>query len=91
MTLERWRGENVLVTDALGLPVLGVDARGNVVEMLRAGAGPSVQVGTVESLARSVAGWIAWTADEPGEFRACDIHPAIRARVSELVPEHVEG
>ena len=41
-------------------------------------------------MASSVASWILFNADEPGEFRAADIHPEIRERVRELVPDCVE-
>lgn len=93
MRLRPWRGENVLVTDAIGLPILQLDARGNVVE---AGGHPvspyPIELGEdPERLARSVATWILYTAEELGEFRTTDLHPQIRARVAELVPDWVEA
>jgi hypothetical protein len=90
--LERWRGWNVLLTDAVGLPILRLDESGNVVE---AGGKPVSQYplatsADTEGLARSVADWIAWVSDEPGEFRGCDIHPQLRERVIALQPGAVE-
>jgi hypothetical protein len=85
MKLGAWRGANVLMTDGAGTPVLAVDETGNVVECLRP-AGRLVEAPAKESLARSVAGWIEWNADEPGEFQSADIHPDIRDLVVMLAP-----
>ena len=93
MKLERWRGWNVLLTDAVGLPILRLDASGNVVESHGApvSAYPVRTASDTEGLARSVADWIAFTSDEPGEFRAQDIHPQLRDRVIALQPDAVEA
>jgi hypothetical protein len=37
-----------------------------------------------------VADWIAWTTDEPGEYRESDIHPQLRERVIALQPDAVD-
>ena len=74
MKLEAWRGANVLVTDGAGRPVLILDRLPD----------------NVESIARSVADWIRFVAEEYHEFRGCDIHPQVRARVGELAPDYVE-
>ena len=93
MTLSRWRGVNVLVTDGAGLPVLVIGRLGNVVEGLspEAREGPIETGRSAESLARSVASWIEFTLSEPGELPADDIHPNIRERVLELAPEWVDA
>ena len=85
MKLGAWRGANVLMTDGAGTPVLAVDERGNVVECLRV-AEAIVEAPPPDSLARSVAGWIEWNADEPGEFAPENIHPEIRDLVVSLAP-----
>ena len=87
MKLERWRGWNVLLTDGVGLPILRLDTDGNVVEaggavisqyqIVDKPAAPDMPASAVEGLARSVADWIAWISDEPGEFRGEDIHPQL--------------
>jgi hypothetical protein len=87
MKLRAWRGENVLVTDGAGTPLLCIDERGNVVDAVRPPPRP-VEAPPRESLARSVAGWLAWTADEPGEFHPDHIHPEIRDLVLALAPAH---
>jgi hypothetical protein len=92
MKLERWRGWNVLVTDGVGLPILRLDKDGNVVEAGGAVISqyPIMSASDAEGLARSVADWIAWVSDEPGEFRGADIHPQLRERVIALAPDAVE-
>ena len=92
MKLERWRGWNVLLTDGVGLPILRLDSDGNVVEAGGAVISqyPIVSASDAEGLARSVADWIAWVSDEPGEFRGADIHPQLRERVIALAPDAVE-
>ena len=92
MKLERWRGWNVLLTDAVGLPILRLDEVGNVVEAHGRVVSqyPISSASDSEGLARSVADWIAWTTDEPGEYRESDIHPQLRARVIALQPDAVE-
>ncbi len=89
MQLERWRGWNVLLTDAVGLPILRLDPVGNVVEAGGAVVSqyPISTEADKEGLARSVAEWIEWTTDEPGEFRGGDIHPQLRDRVLALAPD----
>jgi hypothetical protein len=91
MKLERWRGWNVLVTDAVGLPILRLDDMGNVVEAggHTVSAYPIVAATDAEGLARSVASWIEWSSDEPGEFRAGDIHPQLRDLVVALAPDSI--
>jgi hypothetical protein len=77
-----------LVTNGIGLPVLQLGPAGNVVEW--SDRVPAVAVGKIASLevlASSVASWILFNADDPGEFRFDDIHPTIRERVRELVPD----
>ena len=100
MKLERWRGWNVLLTDGVGLPILRLDRDGNVVEaggavisqypVTNKPASPDMSPSDAEGLARSVAEWIAWVSDEPGEFRGADIHPQLRERVIALAPDAVE-
>jgi hypothetical protein len=107
MRLSWWRGANVLVTSGGGLPVLQLGPAGNVVEWSQrpppaiqrqsSGGGSPLEGAPVElasgleSLASSVASWILFNADDPGEFRADDIHPEIRDRVLSLVPDCVEA
>jgi hypothetical protein len=92
MKLERWRGWNVLLTDGVGLPILRLDKDGNVVEAGGAVISqyPITTASDADGLARSVATWIAWISDEPGEFRGDDIHPQLRERVIALAPDAVE-
>ncbi len=92
MKLERWRGWNVLLTDAVGLPILRLDESGNVVEAGGAVVSqyPVKPAADEDGLARSVADWIAWTTEEPGEFRSGDIHPQLRDRVIALQPDAIE-
>jgi hypothetical protein len=89
--LEHWRGANVLLTDGAKHPVLVLGPHGNVVEWSGAteAANDDHPAPSDDSLARSVAGWITWTADEPGEFRAVDVHPRIRDLVRALAPDLV--
>jgi hypothetical protein len=87
--LERWRGDNVLVTDGAEHPLLVLGPLGNVIEWRGDLTGGDIEPPPAESLARSVASWIAWTADEPGEFRADDVHPRIREMVRALAPDLV--
>lgn len=91
MKLERWRGANVLLTDGAKHPLLVLSPHGNVVEWSSATdtATDDHLAPSDDSLARSVAGWITWTADEPGEFRAVDVHPRIRDLVRALAPDLV--
>jgi hypothetical protein len=84
LKLDRWRGLNVLLTDQVGLPILRLDALGNVVEAGGHPVSPYAIDSDAEALARSVAGWIEWSSDEPGEFSASDIHPQLRERVVAL-------
>ena len=82
MKLTPWRGNNVLITDPLGFPVLELDEKGNLKESDgREGSSPRRPLAnfpSLERMAAKVAIWIEWTAVEPGEFRKCDIHPDIR-------------
>jgi len=87
--LEPWRGENVLLTDGKAHPLLVLGPLGNVVEWHGTPTADSIEAPPAESLARSVAGWITWTADEPFEFRADDVHPRIRELVRALAPDLV--
>ena len=92
MKMSRWRGANVQVTDGVGLPVLQLGPAGNVVEWsVRPPPSPVELASSIDGVASSVASWILFNADEPGEFRADDIHPEIRERVCELVPDCVEA
>ena len=92
MKLAAWRGNNVLITDRVGDPVLTMNRMGNVVEA--AGAVECDDLfdsdSSEEGLARSVATWIEWTADEAGEFCGADIHPQIRDLVVALAPCFVD-
>lgn len=89
MKLERWRGANVLLTDGAEHPLLMLGPLGNVVEWRGAAPPDDVEAPPADSLARSVAGWMAWTAEEPFEFRAADVHPTIRELVRALAPDLV--
>jgi hypothetical protein len=93
MKLSSWRGNNVLITDSLGFPVLELDSKGNLKESDGREPGstqaPLANVPSLERLAAKVAIWIEWTAIEPGEFHAGDIHPEIRDRVRQIAEEFV--
>jgi hypothetical protein len=87
--LDRWRGANVLLTDGAEHPLLVLSPLGNVVEWRGPPPPDDIDAPAADSLARSVASWIAWTADEPFEFRAADVHPVIRDLVRALAPDLV--
>lgn len=93
MKLASWRGNNVVITDSIGLPVLELDANGNLKESDgRGGSSPRAPLAnfsSLERLAAKVAIWIEWTAVEPGEFRKRDIHPQIREQVARIAEEFV--
>ena len=92
MKLSAWRGNNVLITDRLGFPVLELDGNGNLKESDGRGStprGPLANFPSLERLAAKVAIWIEWTAIEPGEFRKRDIHPDIREGVARIAEEFV--
>ncbi|HJZ87543.1 MAG TPA: hypothetical protein VKN99_20355 [Polyangia bacterium] len=92
MRLKPWRGRNVLITDSLGCPVLKLDRLGNLLESHGGPPGRDdapANVRSLERLAAKVAIWIEWTAVEPGEFRARDIHPDIRERVALIADQFV--
>ena len=92
MKLTSWRGNNVLITDGLGFPVLELDGNGNLKESDGRGSSPPAPLASfssLERLAAKVAIWIEWTAIEPGEFRKRDIHPDIRERVAQIAEEFV--
>jgi hypothetical protein len=93
MKLASWRGNNVLITDLLGFPVLELDENGNLKESDGRGGSsprePLASFSSLERLAAKVAIWIEWTALEPGEFRKRDIHPEIREQVARIADEFV--
>ena len=92
MKLTSWRGNNVLITDRLGFPVLELDDNGNLRESDGRGSSPRAPLASfrsLERLAAKVAIWIEWTAIEAGEFRKRDIHPDIRERVAQIAEEFV--
>jgi hypothetical protein len=90
MKLSYWRGENVLLTDPVGAPILKLDARGNVTEAFGRPppTEPAVEVRSIPRLVASVALWIEWTAIEHGEFRLVDLHPELRDGIARLIPEY---
>jgi hypothetical protein len=92
MKLTTWRGNNVLITDRMGFPVLELDENGNLKESDGRGTRQREALAnfpSLERLAAKVAIWIEWTAIEPGEFRKRDIHPDIRERVAQIADEFV--
>src|SRR5262249_13238920 len=93
MKLAFWRGNNVLITDSLGFPVLELDENGNLKESEGRGGSsrgrPVANFPSLERLAAKVAIWIEWTAVEPDEFCKRDIHPEIREQVARIAEEFV--
>src|SRR5262245_33054077 len=94
MKLTAWRGVNVLITDRAGMPVLKLDANGNLEETAPNGVNGQEEapasVRSLDRLAAKVAIWIEWTAIEPGEFRTGDIHPDIREQVAAIAEDLVD-
>ena len=91
MKLSPWRGNNVLITDSIGFPVLELDEKGNLKESTGRSTPnrPLASFPSLERLAAKVAIWIEWTALEPGEFQKGDIHPDIREQVARIAQEFV--
>jgi hypothetical protein len=95
LKLSDWRGNNVLITDDTGAPLLKLDAAGALLTpkgRARTAADDSAhEIASLSWLASSVAGWIDWHGLVESGLRLDNVHPQLRDLVSPLLAELLEG